>query len=268
MIGASSRRDPEDFLWPIGCALVVVNTHSKGPNFLTRSSFSSLPDVIITHAPSAADICAAKIETPPVPCASTVSPAFKLPSFTSVNHAVKAAMGRVEASASLKYGHGYSAFLRQNSQLSQHTGKGSAQSGHHGRRTWSPVQPLLPELPHNAVPDPKPGDRFTDGDDFARSVGNRHEGQFHMGVVIALEQIEIAVIQRDCRNFSRGLSWAGLRIRPLGKSQMFKAKLRQFPNLHTLPFFRDGRENHKTRQQVGDQQESEAGLEGVHHAPK
>ena len=46
----------------------------SAPSALARASFSSLDEVTITAAPAAWASCSAKIETPPVPSVSTVSP--------------------------------------------------------------------------------------------------------------------------------------------------------------------------------------------------
>ena len=66
----SSKRSKDD----------VVSTRSNGSRVL---SFSSLDEVTNTFAPAATANCKAKIDTPPVPCTSTVSPACKLPSGTN-----------------------------------------------------------------------------------------------------------------------------------------------------------------------------------------
>ena len=69
------------------------------PSALARSSFSSLLDVTMLRAPAATANCRAKIDTPPVPRISTVSPAFMLPRLTMLCHAVTAAQGSVAASS-------------------------------------------------------------------------------------------------------------------------------------------------------------------------
>src|SRR5262245_4100247 len=48
----------------------------SAPSARARSSFASLDEVMIARAPAIFAICSAKIETPPVPSESTVSPAF------------------------------------------------------------------------------------------------------------------------------------------------------------------------------------------------
>ncbi len=69
---------------------------------LARSSFSSDDEVTMTRAPASLANCSAKIETPPVPCTSTVSPAVSLPSTISPRQAVTAAQGSVAASSALQ----------------------------------------------------------------------------------------------------------------------------------------------------------------------
>ena len=68
----------------------------------SRSSFSSEDEVAITTAPMARAICRAKIETPPVPSTSTMSPAFSWPSTTKARQAVSPAVVSVAASAWLQ----------------------------------------------------------------------------------------------------------------------------------------------------------------------
>jgi len=55
-------------------------------------------EVAITVAPMARASCSAKIETPPVPSTSTLSPALMPPSTTSARHAVRPAVVSVAAS--------------------------------------------------------------------------------------------------------------------------------------------------------------------------
>ena len=54
---------------------------------------------MITSAPAATANCKAKIDTPPVPNKSTLSPAFMPPTSTRARQAVSAAQGRVAAAA-------------------------------------------------------------------------------------------------------------------------------------------------------------------------
>ena len=72
---------------------------SSAPNASNFLSFSSDEEVAITFAPIDFASCSAKIETPPVPCTRTVSPACSLPSLTNARHAVNPAQGNVAASA-------------------------------------------------------------------------------------------------------------------------------------------------------------------------
>src|SRR5215467_7556971 len=62
------------------------------------SSFLSLLDVMITCAPASFANCRAKIETPPVPCASTLMPGLKT-QLVNAFQAVTAAHGSVAASS-------------------------------------------------------------------------------------------------------------------------------------------------------------------------
>src|SRR5262245_54263085 len=63
-------------------------------------SLVSLEEVAITRAPASFANCSAKIDTPPVPCVSTVCPGLALPSLTTALHAVSPAQGSDAASAS------------------------------------------------------------------------------------------------------------------------------------------------------------------------
>jgi len=56
---------------------------------------------MITRAPIALANCSAKIETPPVPSSSTVSPALSPPFTTNARQAVSAAVGKLAASWAL-----------------------------------------------------------------------------------------------------------------------------------------------------------------------
>ena len=49
----------------------------SAPSARARSSFASLDDVMIARAPAIFAICSAKIDTPPVPSESTVSPGLQ-----------------------------------------------------------------------------------------------------------------------------------------------------------------------------------------------
>src|SRR5262247_2490558 len=62
------------------------------------SSFLSLLDVMMTRAPASLANWRAKMETPPVPCASTLIPGFKT-QLVSAFQAVTLAHGRVVASS-------------------------------------------------------------------------------------------------------------------------------------------------------------------------
>ncbi|MOA28386.1 hypothetical protein D3C78_1493260 [compost metagenome] len=65
----------------------------------SRSSFSSLDEVAMTVAPAILANCRAKMETPPVPWISTLSPGFRWSSAISARQAVRPAVVRVAASA-------------------------------------------------------------------------------------------------------------------------------------------------------------------------
>ncbi|MNE80827.1 hypothetical protein D3C80_1774330 [compost metagenome] len=69
---------------------------------LRRSSLASLDEVAITVAPASLANCRAKIDTPPVPCTSTLSPGLRAPSAISARQAVRPAVVRVAASAWLQ----------------------------------------------------------------------------------------------------------------------------------------------------------------------
>ncbi|MNP69041.1 hypothetical protein D3C76_1650830 [compost metagenome] len=49
----------------------------SAPKAFRRSSLASLDEVAITVAPASLANCRAKIDTPPVPCTSTVSPGLR-----------------------------------------------------------------------------------------------------------------------------------------------------------------------------------------------
>ena len=62
---------------------------------LARASFSSDDEVIRVRKPAAWANCRPKIETPPVPCSTTVSPGAKSASSNRARQAVRPAQGRV-----------------------------------------------------------------------------------------------------------------------------------------------------------------------------
>ena len=73
---------------------------SDAPSDLPRAIFSSLDEVTMTRAAAAAANCSANVETPPVPSASTVSPAASgRPACINACHAVTPAQGRHAASS-------------------------------------------------------------------------------------------------------------------------------------------------------------------------
>ncbi len=71
----------------------------SAPSSRSRSSFASEDEVAITRAPISRANCRAKMETPPVPSTSTVSPALRPPSTTRARQAVSPAVVRVADSA-------------------------------------------------------------------------------------------------------------------------------------------------------------------------
>jgi hypothetical protein len=76
---------------------------SEAPSDRALASFSLLLEVTMTRAPIILANWSAKIDTPPVPWTSTVSPAFTPPRVTRAFHAVSAAQGNVAASSSVRW---------------------------------------------------------------------------------------------------------------------------------------------------------------------
>ena len=96
MIDAAPVGQAPHRIAPVGLRPVVDGV--VGTQRAARSSFSSDDEVTITVAPIALANWSAKIETPPVPSTSTMSPALSLPSATSARQAVSPAVVSVAAS--------------------------------------------------------------------------------------------------------------------------------------------------------------------------
>ena len=108
-------------------------------------------EVAITRAPNIWANCSAKIETPPEPCTSTMSPALMLPISTSACQAVTPAQGSVAPSSKLEAGGQlHHAVLLQHGELGQHAVDGAA----HGRGLRRLVDRAADPLLHEAAGDP------------------------------------------------------------------------------------------------------------------
>ena len=150
----------------------------------------------MTVAPCIFAICRAKSETPPVPCTRTVWPARRWPCSTSAFHAVSAAQGSVAASSKLRCaGAWMRPDLREDALGGEDAVDGAAECRLAGERLDLAVEPVLEEESADAVAGLEACDGSADGDDLTGGVRAEDAWELHLGVVLAEDDHEIAIVE-------------------------------------------------------------------------
>ncbi len=187
---------------------------SDAPSSFARASLASLDEVAITRAPNILANCSAKIDTPPVPCTSTVSPAMRRPCSTSACHAVTPAQGKRRAFLIREIVRQlHRAVFLQHDIFRQHAINAAAQRIAAAVRRRDTRRPALIEIPGNTIADFHTRDAWSHLNDFARAVRQRNEIRLGSGPIAPQRNGIVAVVQRTGRDLDQYLPVARLRLR-------------------------------------------------------
>ena len=181
---------------------------------------------MITRAPASRANWRAKSETPPVPWVSTTSPGFRFELGKRACQAVTRGAGQRGGLLVAEVGRdGDDARLRQHGLFRQQPIDPPAEgrAGDLGR--VAAVQPRRHEQGRNAVADLPARDPRADRVDDARAVGDGDPGQGQLRVVLALDDQQVPVVQRDGPEPDPDLSMAGLGDGPLARGQGVEAEV-------------------------------------------
>ena len=153
--------------------------------------------------------CRPKIETPPVPCSSTVWPAISLACSIMACHAVTRGAGQRRALLERQMrGKFDDALLLQHHVFGQHAVDAAAERArlHVWRRLAA--RPALEEAAGDLVADLYARDAGADLDHLAGAVGQRDDVVAHRHAVGAAHDAEIAEIERAGRDLDQHLAMA------------------------------------------------------------
>ena len=171
--------------------------------------------------------CRPKIETPPVPCSSTVCPAMSLACSIMACHTVTRGARQRRALLQRQMRRNFDdAVLLQHGIFGEHAVDPAAERArlHVGRRLAA--RPALKEAAGNAVADLYPGDAGADLDHFAGAVGQRNDVVAHRHAVGAAHDAEIAEIERAGRDLDQDLAVRRLRLRQIDPDHAIRCRRR------------------------------------------
>ena len=182
----------------------------------------------MTRAPRSRAICNPKMATPPVPCTSTVSPAFTRPSVTSARQAVTAAQGSVAASSNERCVPGdaeAAAALGQGPKLGQHPIHRSAQRRGELLAGGLAREPAGCEDARHTIAGFQVAHCHADCHHLAGSVRAGNQRQFLAGVVFAQDHFQIPGIERDRLDPDQNFARFGLRVGQLDELEVIEAEV-------------------------------------------
>ena len=155
--------------------------------------------------------CNPKIDTPPVPCSRTVSPAFSLACSIIACQTVTAAQGSVAPSSSDRCGGIFTAPSSSSTTYSRkHAVDAAAQRALVRVGCRLAATPALKEVAGDAIADLHPADARTDFDHFAGAVRQRNKIFTHCHAIAAAHNGEIAEIERAGSHLHEDLAMCGL----------------------------------------------------------
>src|SRR5215472_13491299 len=180
------------------------------PSALARESFSSLEDVMMARMPIARANCNPKIETPPVPCSSTVSPGLSLACSTIACQTVTAAQGSVAPSSSDRCA---GIFTAPSSSSTAYSASMPSMPPPSALLCASAAgAPPLEEISGNVVANFHSRHPRTGLNHFAGAVRKRDEIVAYRHAIATAGNSEIAEIERACLHLHQHLPISGLGI--------------------------------------------------------
>ena len=172
--------------------------------------------------------CKPKIETPPVPCSSTVSPALSLACSIMACQAVTPAQGSVAPSSKERFA---GIFTTPSSSSSAYSASMPSMPPPSALAWTSGADfaagPALKKIAGDAVAGLDSGDAGANFDHLAGAVRQRNDLLPHWHAIAAADDAEIAEIERAGAYFDQYLAMAGLwRIGPLDSRQRIRFRRR------------------------------------------
>ena len=175
------------------------------------------------------------MDTPPVPSVRTHWSGSSAPSVTRTLHAVRPATGRVEACAAPSpFGTGRTARSGKDYLLRREPRTGDSERGSDIALLERPVDPIRDEVRHDPIALRHPGDTLSDGRDRAGGVAHGNGGKRDVGVVEALHDEKVAVVQAECFDVEVELTWPRRGRLPLGEIELVEVEGSEFVSAHRV----------------------------------